>query len=291
MEEQPGERFDSWKEIAAYSKRGARTVQRWEQEEGLPVHRLVHGKLGSVYAYRAELDRWWGQRSAGLAAQEPAAEPSVAVLPFADMSRERDQAYFCEGIAEEIRNALSRVEGLRVASRTSALVSRLGAAVDGREISRRLHVAALLEGSVRKADDRVRIAVELSDAQTGYQLWAAQYDHEARDIFAVQDEIARSVVAALRLALTPPQAARLWRPGTREVRAYDAYLRGRKSYEQFATRDVEAADPVLRARDRARSGLSRRPTRAWPTVGPTSTSTTTAASATAPTRNAPACRR
>jgi len=99
MEEQAGERFDSWKEIAAYLKRGARTVQRWEREEGLPVHRLVHGKLGSVYAYRAELDRWWAQRSASLAPQEPAAGPSVAVLPFADMSRERDQAYFCEGMA------------------------------------------------------------------------------------------------------------------------------------------------------------------------------------------------
>ncbi len=241
MGEQAGERFDSWKEIAAYLKRGARTVQRWEREEGLPVHRLVHGQLGSVYAYRAELDRWWAQRSAGLAPQAPAAEPSVAVLPFADMSRERDQAYFCEGVAEEIRNALSRVEGLRVASRTSAYLSRAGAAVDSREISRRLQVRTLLEGSVRKAGDRVRIAVQLSDARTGYQLWSTQYDHQTRDIFAVQDEIARAVVAALRVTLTPPQAARMWRPGTREVRAYDLYLRGRKSYEQFAARDVETA--------------------------------------------------
>ncbi len=235
-----GERFDSWKEIAAYLKRGARTVQRWEREEGLPVHRLLHGKLGSVYAYRAELDRWWAERSAERAAQEPAAERSIAVLPFADMSRERDQAYFCEGIAEEITNALGRVEGLRVASRTSAFRFRPGAA-EGREISRRLHVRTLLEGSVRKSGDRVRIAVQLDDAQTGYQLWAARYDRETRDIFAVQDEIARAVVGALRLALTPPQAARLWRPGTREVRAYDCYLRGRKLYEQYGTREVESA--------------------------------------------------
>jgi TolB-like protein/Flp pilus assembly protein TadD len=241
VEERAGERFDSWKEIAAYLKRGARTVQRWEREEGLPVHRLVHGKLGSVYAYRAELDRWWAQRSADLAPQEAGAEPSVAVLPFADMSRERDQAYFCEGIAEEIRNALSRVEGLRVASRTSAFFSRAGGAADTREISRRLHVRTLLEGSVRQAGDCVRIAVQLSDAHTGYQLWAEQYDRQTRDIFAVQEEIARAVVSALRLALTPPQAARMWRPGTREVRAYDCYLRGRKFYEQFATQDVETA--------------------------------------------------
>src|SRR5512136_1983736 len=146
---QGGKRLDSWKEIAAYLKRGARTLQRWEREEGLPVHRLQHGTLGSVYAYPAELDRWWTQRSAERAPQDVAAEPSVAVLPFADMSRERDQAYFCEGIAEEITNALGRVEGLRVASRTSAFRVRPGA-TDSRDIARRLHVRTLLEGSVRK---------------------------------------------------------------------------------------------------------------------------------------------
>jgi adenylate cyclase len=238
--EEAGERLDSWKEIAAYLKRGARTVQRWEREEGLPVHRLVHGTLGSVYAYRSELDRWWANRSAGRTSQEPAPEPSVAVLPFEDMSRERDQAYFCEGIAEEITNALSRVEGLRVASRTSAFHLPRGGA-DSREIARRLHVRTLLEGSVRKSGDQLRIAVQLNDAQTGFQLWAARYDREISDIFAVQDEIARAVVAALRLALTPPQVARMRRPGTGEVRAYDCYLRGRRCYEQYGTHDIEQA--------------------------------------------------
>jgi adenylate cyclase len=241
MGDNEGERFDSWKEIAGYLKRGARTVQRWEQEEGLPVHRLVHGKLGSVYAYRAELDRWWAHRSATLAPADAAPEPSVAVLPFADMSRERDQAYFCEGIAEEIRNALSRVEGLRVASRTSPSSSQSSAGLDVREVARRLRVRTLLEGSVRKEGDRVRIAVQLSDVHSGFQLWTAQYDHQTRDIFAVQDEIARAVVAALRLALTPPQAARMWQPGTRDARAYDYYLRGRKSYEQYTAGDVASA--------------------------------------------------
>jgi adenylate cyclase len=234
------QRLDSWKEIAAYLKRGARTVQRWEREEGLPVHRLVHGTLGSVYAYRSELDRWWASRSAALGAEDPAPEPSVAVLPFADLSQERDQAYFCEGIAEEITHALSRVEGLRVASRTSAFRFRPGGA-DSREIARRLHVRALLEGSVRKSGEQLRITVQLGDAQTGYQLWAGRYDRELRDIFAVQDEIARAVVGALRLALTPPQAARMWQPGTREARAYDCYLRGRRCYEQYGIRDVEQA--------------------------------------------------
>ena len=234
-----GERLDSWKEIAAYLRRGARTLQRWEREEGLPVHRLQHGKLGSVYAYPEELDRWWAERSPG-PPPEAAAEPSVAVLPFTDMSRERDQAYFCEGIAEEITNALSRVTGLRVASRAAAFRFRPGAA-DHREIARRLHVRTLLEGSVRKWGDRLRIAVELADALSGYQLWSGRYDRESRDVFAVQDEIGRAVVGALRVALTPPQAARIWRPGTREVQAYDCYLRGRKLYERYATLEVESA--------------------------------------------------
>ena len=236
---QRGERLDSWKQIATYLRRGARTLQRWERDEGLPVHRLQHGTLGSVYAYTAELDRWWAERSLQRS-PELAAEPSVAVLPFADMSRARDQAYFCEGIAEEITNALGRVEGLRIASRTSAFRVRPGAA-DSREIARRLHVRTLLEGSVRKSGHRLRVAVQLSDGQTGFQFWARQYDRETRDVFAVQDEIARAVVGALRPALAAPPAERLWRPGTREVRAYDCYLRGRRLYERYATREVEAA--------------------------------------------------
>lgn len=234
-----GERLDSWKEIAVYLKRGARTVQRWEREAGLPVHRLQHDRLGTVYAYRSELDRWWADHRA----QETAApEASVAVLPFADLSRDRDQAYFCLGIAEEITNALGRVEGLRVASRTAAFAFRPGRG-HAREIARRLHVRALLEGSVRKSGERVRVTVQLSDARTGYQLWTGRYDRELRDIFEVQDEIARAVVGALRQALTPPQAAHLWRPGTRDPAAYDCYLRGRALYERFGTRDVEAALP------------------------------------------------
>src|SRR5580693_4494568 len=101
-----GTRLDSWKEIAGYLRRGARTVQRWEREAGLPVHRLQHDKLGSVYAYKAELDAWFERRGPELAAAESApvvdAIPSVAVLPFTDMSQEGDQGYFCDGLAEEI---------------------------------------------------------------------------------------------------------------------------------------------------------------------------------------------
>src|SRR5512144_982199 len=105
MTDAAGDRLDSWKEIAAYLKRGTRTVQRWEAEEGLPVRRLQHDKLGSVYADKKELDgRWASRRPAeereSLVGAESGA--SIAVLPFTDMSQEKDQGYFCEGMAEEI---------------------------------------------------------------------------------------------------------------------------------------------------------------------------------------------
>jgi TolB-like protein len=199
-----GDRLDSWKAIAAYLKRGARTVQRWEREEGLPVHRLVHDKLGSVYAYQSELDAWWRSREAELANEPPlpaAAAPSVAVLPFADMSQERDQAYFCEGMAEELLDALSRVQGLRVSSRTASFHFRTPGA-DTREIGRRLRVGTLLEGSVRKSGDQLRIVLQLTDAESGFQLWSGRYDRRMSDIFAMQQEIAEKAVRALEATLS-----------------------------------------------------------------------------------------
>ncbi|MFB3826465.1 MAG: hypothetical protein ACE15B_06830 [Bryobacteraceae bacterium] len=223
-------RLDSWKEIAAYLKRGTRTVQRWEREEGLPVHRLVHDKLGSVYAYTAEIDAWF----AGRKGEPETKEASIAVLPFADMSRERDQGYFCEGMAEEILNALSRVRGLRVASRMSSF--QFGAeAADVREVGRRLRVASVLEGSVRKSDGGLRIGVRLSDAATGFQSWSGSYDRPISHVFAVQDEIAMSVARELEVTLVPG------RPATNNVEAYDLYLRGRSFYYRYGPRDVQFA--------------------------------------------------
>ena len=191
------DRLDSWKEVAAYLKRGARTVQRWEREKGLPVHRLRPDKLGSVFAFKSELDAWWSSHGAMLE-PSPVLElsSSIAVLPFADMSPRNDQAYFCDGLAEEIIHALSRAGRLQVASRTSSFQFR-AADVDSREIGRRLGVATLLEGSVRRSGDQVRIAVQLVDAADGFPLWSGRYDREVRDILAVQEELARSIVSAL----------------------------------------------------------------------------------------------
>ncbi len=215
-------------------------MQRWEREEGLPVHRLQHEKLGSVYAYPSELDAWFCNRGAPskAASGATAAVPSVAVLPFADLSAERDQAYFCDGVAEEIVDALSRVEGLRTASRTSSFQFRAPAA-DSREIGRVLGVHTLLEGSVRKAGDRFRIAVRLIEAETGFQRWAQRYDGTFSDIFAIQDQIAGSIVDALRVALGKAEARQ--KSPTTDSGAYECYLRGRQYYYQYSPRAMEFA--------------------------------------------------
>jgi TolB-like protein/Flp pilus assembly protein TadD len=241
------ERLDSWKEIAAYLSRGARTVQRWEREEGLPVHRLQHDKLGSVYAYRAELDAWWAGRRTELAARIPERqdlELSIAVLPFADLSQQQDQSYFCEGIAEEILNALSRIQGLRVASRTSAFRFRDRAA-DISEIGRKLRVRALLEGSVRKSGERLRIAVQLADTESGYQLWSEVFDREMSDVFAIQEQIARHVAEELEVTLSPHEKAALEKKPTSNTEAYDFYLRGRSFYYRYGPRDVSYATELF----------------------------------------------
>jgi len=166
--------------------------------------------------------------------------PSIAVLPFVDMSREKDQGYFCDGIAEEIINALCRVQGLRVASRTGSFQFK-DTAADLREIGNRLRVESVLEGSVRKSDSRLRITVQLIEAARGFHLWSESYDREFRDVFAIQQEIAHSVVKALRVTLSPREKGALAEVPTREVQAYDYYLRGRSFYYRYGRHDIEFA--------------------------------------------------
>ena len=166
--------------------------------------------------------------------------PSIAVLPFADMSREKDQAYFCDGIAEEIINALCRVQGLRVASRTGSFQFK-DTAADLREIGNRLRVESVLEGSVRKSDSRLRITVQLIEAARGFHLWSESYDREFHDVFAIQQEIAHSVVKALRVTLSPQEKGALAEVPTSEVQAYDYYLRGRSFYYRYGRHDIEFA--------------------------------------------------
>ena len=153
---------------------------------------------------------------------EPGMASSIVVIPFADLSPRQDQEYFCHGITEEIISALTSIPGLRVISRTSAFAFQ-GSDLEITEIGRRLRVGTALEGSVRKAGERVRVTAQLVDADNGYQLWSRRFDRELSDIFAIQDEIAATIVSELRMGLTP--RARLNRTSF-DVSAHDAYLKG-----------------------------------------------------------------
>ena len=152
--------------------------------------------------------------------------PSIAVLPFVNMSADPENDYFCDGLAEELLNALAKIEGLKVAARTSAF-SFKGKSVDVREIGRLLSVSVILEGSVRKADDHLRISAQLISAVDGYRLWSERYDRQLADIFGVQDEISLAIVEGLKLKLLGEDRAALFKKYTDNGEAYHFYLKGR----------------------------------------------------------------
>ncbi|HKD39048.1 MAG TPA: hypothetical protein VKB87_02065 [Myxococcaceae bacterium] len=158
----------------------------------------------------------------------PAQLPSIAVLPFTDMSAQHDQEFFSDGIAEEILNALAQLEGLQIAGRTSSF-SFKGGKEDLREIGRKLSVANVLEGSVRTSGTRVRVTAQLIKVADGFHLWSQTFDRDVTDIFAVQDEIARAVVAALKVKLLAGPAGVAKERRTASSEAYAEYLKGRQS--------------------------------------------------------------
>jgi serine/threonine protein kinase/Flp pilus assembly protein TadD len=165
---------------------------------------------------------------------------SIAVLPFADMSPQKDQDYFCEGIAEEIINALTKIDALQVASRSSAFAFK-GKNQDVRQVGEQLNVATIMEGSVRKAGNRLRITAQLIKVADGYHLWSERYDRDLEDVFAVQDEIAGNIVKALRVVLTEDEKRAIEQPRTDNVEAYEFYLRGRQFYYQFREKGLQFA--------------------------------------------------
>ena len=169
-----------------------------------------------------------------------AAIKSIAVLPFADMSPQKDQDYFCEGIAEEIINALTKIQALRVASRSSAFAFK-GKNQDMRQVGEQLNVSTVLEGSVRKAGERIRITAQLISVADGYHLWSERYDRNLEDVFAVQDEIAENIVKALRVVLTEDEKRAIEKPRTENVQAYEYYLRGRQFFHQFREKGLQFA--------------------------------------------------
>ncbi|MGD8698637.1 MAG: tetratricopeptide repeat protein, partial [Gemmatimonadales bacterium] len=153
-------------------------------------------------------------------------ERSIAVLPFTDMSPEGDQEYLCDGMAEELIDALTKVKELRVAARTSSFQFK-GRSEDVCEIGKKLRVGSVLEGSVRRAGERLRVTAQLVNAADGYHLWSEKYERKLEDVFAIQDDIARAIVGTLRVTLLGEQQQPLVRAGTESSEAYDLYLKGR----------------------------------------------------------------
>ena len=156
---------------------------------------------------------------------------AIAVLPLANMSADPENEYFSDGMTEEIINALSKVPGIQVASRSSSFAFKGRKDVDVRQIGEKLGVTTLLEGSVRKVGNRIRIAAQLVNVENGYQIWSETYDRQLEDIFALQDGISRSIVDALKLRLVGDAAAVV--PPTKSLDAYTTYLKGRFHFNKF----------------------------------------------------------
>ncbi|HLG05143.1 MAG TPA: protein kinase [Gemmatimonadales bacterium] len=165
---------------------------------------------------------------------------SIAVLPFVNMSNDPENEYFSDGVAEDIINALTKVQALRVASRTSAFAFK-GKSEDIGEIGRKLKVATVLEGSVRKAGSRLRVTAQLVSVADGNNLWSERYDRQLEDVFAIQDEIAENIVRALRVVLSEGEKRAIEKAPTENVEAYDYYLRGRQFFHQFRRTGMQFA--------------------------------------------------
>ena len=173
--------------------------------------------------------------------QAVSAAKSVAVLPFANMSADPENEYFTDGMAEEIINALTKIQSLRVASRTSAFAFK-GKNEDITEIGRKLKVSTVLEGSVRKMGNRLRITAQLVNVADGYHLWSERYDREMEDVFAIQDEISQAIVKALRVILSEDERKAIEKVRAAvNVEAYDYYLRGRQYFHQLRRKSLEYA--------------------------------------------------
>jgi serine/threonine protein kinase/Tfp pilus assembly protein PilF len=151
---------------------------------------------------------------------------SIAVLPFANMSNDREAEYFADGVSEELINALTKLGSLRVASRTSSFAFK-GKELDVRRIGHQLNVETVLEGSVRKAGNRLRVTAQLVNVANGYHLWSERFDRELTDVFAIQDEIANAIVDTLKIKLIGAEKGPLVKPRTENLRAYELYLKGR----------------------------------------------------------------
>ncbi len=247
------DRLNSWKEIARYLDREVRTVQRWAASRNLPVHRLPGGGRPRVFSLKPEIDAWLRRGSKNIGEKTP----SLAVLPFLNLSDSAENQYFGDGLAEELINALVRLPGLRVIARTSSFAfSKRGH--DARDVGAQLGTQWLLEGSVRRDRRRVRVAAQLINTLDGCHAWSECYERRLTDIFDIQEELARSIATALKVKLTGPALSE--RP-TEDMTAYDLWIKGRSISQQFT---LEA---FAQARECFESALSRDPCFARPYFG------------------------
>jgi TolB-like protein len=201
--------------------------------------RFIETRHRRGYRFVATLETSGGSVAPDPRSSDPGIS-AIAVLPFADMSPGRDQDYLCEGLAEGLINALTQVDGLRVAARTASFQFRSSGG-DIREIGHQLRVGTLLEGSVRKAEDRLRVTVQLIEVPSGYHRWSQRFDRRLDDVFAIQDEIAESVATSLRGSVLThrEKQALTGRPQTGTAAAYEYYLRGRQHLPRMTRPDLE----------------------------------------------------
>ncbi len=184
-----------------------------------------------------------GIRRDRLAVQDQGVEPeqpSIAVLPFLDLSPDKDQEYFCEGVAEEIINALTPIRNLHVAARSSSFQFSPHAG-DVRDAGRKLGVKTILEGSVRKSGSKLRVTAQLINVHDGYHIWSKVFDEDLEDVFAIQDEIAASVAGSLTETISEQAREAIREAPRTHIDAYDYYLRGRKFFKRFHKVDIEHA--------------------------------------------------
>ncbi|MEE4174816.1 MAG: tetratricopeptide repeat protein [Xanthomonadales bacterium] len=262
MTRSPAEdRLESWKAIARYLGRSVRTVRRWEQQEGLPVHRLMHQSQASVYAFPRELDDWRASRAQGPSEAPPTppartASPgppapagpgdtaAIAVLPFSFAGPDPSQAWVADGLTEEMIGGFSRLAKLRVTSRTSSAALK-GSERDSSAIAELLGVTYLLEGGVIGDGRRLRINVRLIDPRRDDHVWSRKFAGDMDQVFDIQEQIARAVVNALQLELEPREEAAFGRPAVSDLSAWRRVILARETAFQWRPDALEQARNLL----------------------------------------------
>jgi adenylate cyclase len=236
-------------------------LDKWgEDPASAPFQELLRSLRAVIERQRAHQSVKLAAKSAP-SASAAAARVSICVLPFANMSGDREQEYFSDGITEDIITDLSKVSALAVVSRNSAFMYK-GQNVDVPKLARELKVGHVLEGSVRKAGGRVRITAQLVDGASNDHVWAERYDRDLNDIFTLQDEISEAIVKALKLKLLPEEKKAIEQRGTDNVEAYNLYLMARQSYVTGHEADARRAEAIMRLCSRAVE-IDRSYSRAW----------------------------